>query len=357
MKVLLLPADSSGCRYYRMEEPAKAIRESGADVEIEIQTHLDVDGERNTGTGETVLRSVDAHGADVVVFQRPTNMMMLDAMRMLQAKGVACVVEIDDLLHAVSNAHAGHRAIVQDKADGRVLAMAREADMVTVTTPALLREYARHGRGRVIPNAIPRRILELPPAFERTPNIVHVGWTGSVFTHPHDLQMIGTGLRTALDRSPQTSRFSILGQARGAQERLGLARPPAELSWLGSVDHYLQELGSQFDVGLAPLRDDRFNRAKSWLKPLEFAARGVYVVRSVIDEYESLGIGLRAKSPKDWAKWVDRGITSSDYRANAAAAMRERVRAEHLTEHTVDRWLSAWRQALDHRTGARVYNR
>lgn len=353
MKVLLLPADKSGCRYYRMEEPARAIRESGADVEIDIQTHLDVDGERNTAAGTTLLRSVDVHGADVVVFQRPTNMMMLEAMRMLQARGIACAVEIDDLLHAVSNAHAGHKAIIREGADARMLAMAREADMVTVTTPALLGEYARHGRGAVIPNAIPRRIVDLPPAYERDSNIVQIGWTGSVYTHPHDLQVIGTGLKTALDRSPLTSRFSILGQSHGAQERLGLKNPPAEIQWLGNVDHYLQEIGSQFDIGVAPLRDDRFNRAKSWLKPLEYAARGVYAVRSPVVEYESLGLGMRAKSPKDWAKWIDRAIQDKDHRWAFAEAMREQVRASLLTEHTVDRWVSAWRQALDNRVKTR----
>lgn len=352
MKVLLLPADKSGCRYYRMEEPARAIRESGADVEIEIQIHLDVDGERREDT--TVIRSVDPHGADVVVFQRPTNHAMLQAMRILQRMGVACVVEIDDLLHAVSNAHAGYRAIIDQGAAARCQAMCREADLVTVSAQSLLGEYARHGRGHMIPNAIPRRVVDLPPAFERSPNIVQVGWTGSVYTHPHDLQMIGTGLRTALDRSPGRSRFSIIGQAHGARERLGLAQEIPEHGWLGSVDHYLQQIGHRLDVGIAPLRDDRFNRGKSYLKPMEFAARGVYVVRSVIAEYEALGIGMRAKSPKDWARFIDRAIQDPDHRRSLAEQMHERVRASHLTEHTVDRWVSAWHQALDNRVRSRA---
>lgn len=351
MKVLLLPADKSGCRYYRMEEPAKAIIESGADVEIEIQTYLDVDGERSGDT--TTLRSVDPHGADVVVFQRPTNMMMLDAMRMLQDKGVACVVEIDDLLHAVSNAHAGYGAIVKDDAAGRALAMAREADMVTVSSWSLLKEYARHGRGRMIPNAIPRRIAELTPAYERIgSDEVTAGWTGSVFTHPHDLQVMGTGVRTALDRCGDQLRFSVLGQAYGARERLGLAGEPTEIPWVPDVDEYLRMIGEQFDIGLAPLRDDRFNRAKSWLKPLEYASRGVYPIRSRTVEYESLGLGRAPKSPKDWATWIVRAATSADERRAYAEHQRQCVMHQHLTEHTVDRWISAWREALDHRTRA-----
>lgn len=350
MKVLLLPADASGCRYYRMEEPARAIREMGVNIEISVQTHLDVDGERRGG--ETILRSVDAGGADVVVFQRPTNMMMHDAMRLLQKKGVACVVEVDDLLHAVSRGHAGHETIIQEKAANRVMAMARDADLVTVSSESLLREYARHGRGRLIPNAIPRRITELRPAYERDPSVVMIGWTGSVGTHPHDLQTVGSGLRTALDRLGDRAEFAILGQATGAKERLSLDHDPIEFPWVNSVDTYLEMIGDKFDVGLAPLRDDRFNQAKSYLKPMEYAARGVFPIRSRVLEYDHLGIGWGVKSPKDWALAIAYMVNNHDYRREMAVAARDTVVARHLTEHTAELWLSAWKQALDNRVSS-----
>lgn len=350
MKVLLLRADQSGCAYYRMIEPARAIREAGIDIEIEIDDGLDVDGER--AGGSTSLHSVDPHGADVVVFQRPSNMMMLDAIRLLQVKGVACVVEIDDLFHAVSNAHAGHGGIIEDKAADRILDCAQQADLVTVTTKALARFYGRKTNVHIIPNAIPRRIAELPPAYLRGPEAITVGWTGSVFTHPHDLQEMGTGLRTALDRSQGKARFIILGQSMGAQERLGLASPPAEYPWLPDVDHYLQTVGREFDVGLAPLRDDKFNAAKSWLKPLEYAARGVYAIRSPTYEYTSLGIGRYCKNAKDWAIQITKAVQDPLMRGEYAEKMRDRVLDAHLTEHTAELWVAAWREALDIRARA-----
>jgi hypothetical protein len=350
VKALLLPVDNSGCGYYRMHEPARAIRESGADIEMEFDSGLDVDGERTQGV--TVLHSVNPHGADVVVFQRPTNMLNLDAMRMLQARGIACVVEIDDLMHGVSNAHAGYKGIIKDGAAHRVLQCAREADWVTVTSPALAREYGQHGRVSVIPNAIPRRIAELTPAYERPFRTLTVGWTGSVFTHPHDLQEVGTGLQTALTRSEGALRFAILGQAYGARERLGLGSDPIEYPWNASVDAYLESVGQLFDIGIAPLRDDKFNKSKSWLKPLEYAARGVYVIRSKVDEYERLGIGWRARSPKDWAQGITRAASDMDHRWVQTAINRETVLQKHLTEHTADLWLTAWRNALDQRARA-----
>ena len=123
---------------------------------------------------------MDAQGADVVVLQLPKTKAALEILRLLQAQGVAVVVELDDLMKGVAFGHMSYATLRHFKVATWAAACAREADLVTVTTPALLQEYAGHGRGVVIPNAVPRRIVELPPAYEREPETVTVGWTGSV---------------------------------------------------------------------------------------------------------------------------------------------------------------------------------
>jgi hypothetical protein len=203
----------------------------------------------------------------------------------------------------------------------------------------------------VVPNAVPRRIAELPPAYERAVDVVTIGWTGSVAGHPYDLQEVGSGLQQALDRTAGASRFLVLGVKDDARIRLGLAEEPHELPWLRDPDEYLAVMGQTFDIGLAPLRMDRFNECKSWLKPLEYAARGVYCVRARTSEYERLGLGLPARSPKDWARWTSLAVQDPDRRREVAAAAHETVLARHLTEHTAELWVAAWRTALD--TGAR----
>jgi hypothetical protein len=230
---------------------------------------------------------------------------------------------------------------------------ARAADMVTTTTPALLAEYAPHGRGHVIENAIPRRIAELPPAYEREPDVVTVGWTGSVVTHPYDLQVMGSGLQQALDATRGRSRFMVIGQKMNARQLLGLSEDPEESGWMPDIDEYVTAVGERFDIGIAPLRIDRFNTCKSWLKALEYSARGIPFVNSPSDEYERLGLGWRAKSPKDWTKALTSTINHRDRRTEQAIRAREAIVAGHLTEHRAQRWVAAWRQALDHRAAAR----
>jgi len=355
MRVLIVQSTvATGSAYYRVDEPARAVREAGLGVDVVVQQGLATTMRPGTVDGPPEVSEVDAQGADVVVLQLPKTAAMLQCARLLQSQGVAVVVEMDDLLSAVPFGSASYTSMVNGGMAQHGLACTREADFVTVSTPVLLAEYAAHGRGAVVPNAVPRRIAELPPAYERNPETMTIGWAGTVAGHPYDLQEMGSGLQQALDRTRTASRFVILGQKCDVRTRLGLAAEPDEVPWLPGVDAYLQRMGELFDVGIAPLRDDRFNAAKSWLKPLEYSARGVYCVRSRTGEYERLGLGVPARAAKDWAKWITAGVQDADRRREMAEAARERVLSQHLTEHTVEAWVGAWRTARDNRARARA---
>jgi hypothetical protein len=353
MNVLLASSGRAGPYYYRIQEPARAVEEAEVGVRVTVQQGLTTTMRPPPGGGVPEVVDVDAQGADVVVLQLPKTVEMLQCIRILQAQGVAVVVEMDDLLSAVPFGHNAHEQLVRKGMARRGAECAREADFVTTSTPALLEEYGPHGRGAVVPNAIPRRIAELTPAYDRTPEMVTVGWTGTVAGHPYDLQEMGSGLQQALDSTRGASQFLILGQKFDARERLRLSEEPEEVPWMMDVDAYSTAVGDLFDVGVAPLRIDRFNTSKSWLKALEFAARGVYFVRSPSAEYERLGLGMRARSPRDWAKWVTLGVQDADRRREHAVRAREAVLAAHLTEHTVGGWVAAWQQAIDNRMRSR----
>ncbi|TFV64152.1 hypothetical protein E4P41_02620 [Geodermatophilus sp. DF01-2] len=354
MNVLLCTTVFIGSLYHRMSEPARAVEEADLGIRVTVQRGLKTTmyPDPENPTGPMVVKEVDAQGADVVVLQLPKTREMLDCLRLLQAQGVAVVVELDDHLTALPPGHQGHDVLIR-KGVGRIAeACAREADFVTVSTPNLLREYASRGNGLVVPNAIPRRIAELPPAYEREPERVTVGWTGTVGTHPYDLQEMGSGLQQALDRTRGRSRFAIMGGGADAKHRLRLAEEPLQIPWVEDVDAFATAVGERFDIGVAPLRIDTFNNCKSWLKVLEYSARGVFAVRSPSAEYERLGLGYRAKRPRDWANGIARAIEDADWRREQTAAAREQVLAHHLTEHTAELWATAWRKAREHRSRA-----
>jgi hypothetical protein len=345
VKILMHPVDRYGCGFHRMTEPARAVAEQfGDEVEIDVRYTMDV---RTDDFGE--IAEVDLHGADVVVIQRPEHREWLPYLLQAQRQGAAVVVEVDDLLSAVPPGHAGYDEIRERRLDLLLLRCSQEADLVTASTPALLTEYARHGRGVVIPNAVHRRFAELPPAYEREPDPVSVGWTGAVNTHPYDLLETGTGLATAMSQTGGHAVFKVWSP-RGVAEQTGVTALQL-LNWERDPGKFLDSLGRQLDVGLAPLRDDRFNRAKSWLKPIEYAARGILAIRSGVGEY-TRAPGLAARQPRDWSRLVTRAVEDADWRRELAEADHRRVFARHLTEHTAEHWLAAWKQAADTRVQA-----
>ena len=345
MKVLIMHAGQDAQDFYRVSEPVRAVRDAGYDIEIEMSRGISTMVRPGEG-GE--VYEVDARGADVVVLQLPKTVAMLQTIRVLQDQGVAVIVEMDDLLSGIPFGFPSHQALVRQGMGLRAAECSRAADLVTTTTPALLQEYAPGpGRGAVIPNAVPRRTAELPPAYERSPETVTVGWTGSVYYHPYDLQEVGSGLQQALARTSGHSSFTVIGQKGNARDLLGLADEPTEIPWVTGIDTYLETVGDTFDIGIAPLRIDKFNTCKSWLKAMEFSARGVWFARSPSAEYERFGLGRRARNAKDWAKSLTWGIEHPDQRREEAERNREAVLAGHLTEHTAELWVAAWRTAAD----------
>jgi glycosyltransferase involved in cell wall biosynthesis len=101
----------------------------------------------------------------------------------------------------------------------------------------------------------------------------------------------------------------------------------------------------RFDVGLAPLLDSRFNRAKSDLKILEYGICGIPAVASKVLPYvgaiDHNASGLIAASPKDWIKSIRRLVEDPELRSRLGAAAR--VRAERRTvDRVITKWIDAY---------------
>jgi hypothetical protein len=82
------------------------------------------------------------------------------------------------------------------------------------------------------------------------------------------------------------------------------------------------------DIGIVPLRDTPFNRAKSAIKGLEYAAAGVPFIAQNLDSYASLrndlGVGRIAKRPTDWIRHI-KELLDVDIRREEAARNRLQI--------------------------------
>jgi hypothetical protein len=325
----------------------EVLRAAGHEIEVRPPQERDL---KLRMEGERVVEVLDVD-ADVMVFQRLTHSWMAQAVPLLRAKGVAVVVDIDDDLGSIHPRNPAYEAMhpryagLRDPRTRQVrrhswhhLSQAcRDATLVTVSTPALLKRYAAHGRGRVLYNYLPDIYYGVP----HTDSSV-VGWPASIQSHPDDPSAVGGAVARL---SAAGTDFRVVGDPTGVGAAFGLSADPRGRSgvdvaaWPAAV----AELG----VGIAPLADTRFNACKSWLKPLEMSALGVPWVASPRVEYARLhqkGAGVLADTPRRWHKELLRLVQDASLRrdrAEAGLAVAEGLRLRDNAWH----WLEAWGDA------------
>lgn len=332
MKVFALPADDSACRAYRIRYPAAAVA-AILGVEVEVAAPQ---WPQHKASGEVPVR-LNLEGADVLVCHRPSFPALVNELERQQRAGVALVVDIDDDLDNLPRKLKHLAAPWIDVAAQSQRAACRMADLVTCSTPALMEKYAPHGRGVVLRNCIPAWMLE----GSRESDGRTLGWAGLAAGHLGDLPVTGGAVADALEGSGW--RFKIVGPAEDVRQQLGLTSLPEATGGV-SLEDYQQALGS-LDVGIVPLAPTPFNRAKSGLKGLEYAARGVPFVASPTPEYLRLaeeGIGRIARTPADWRGHLRDLLRTEGLRIHLAHVARAVVAERHTYEAWAEEWGEAW---------------
>lgn len=327
--------------FYRLIWPAMVLQRDGYDVDIvsadpesshrsPIRWMFDKDGR---------VREVTIPETDVLVIQRPTELKLYEAVKIWQRHGIRIVVDMDDNLRDLtpgqnpgayrflhSDPHISHRW---------VQATIATADHVTVSTQALAHLYGRHKPHTILRNCVPAAYLTLP----RWEGENLIGWTGAVSYRYDDPSVVGGSLARLQARGYD---FGLVGPVDNVESAFRLIRPPMRVGAVPFQD-YPQAM-SMFTVGIAPLKDNAFNRCKSWLKPLEFMALGVPVVMSDMYEYRQLVSredGFFAAKVGHWYRYLDALLADRDLREEVSAFGRY-VASAHTYEGNAYRWWEAW---------------
>ena len=352
MKVLASNADNGGCGFYRVIAPVTVLKHSGLDVV------LDPEASTIKVVRDSNKRIVDIEPLDVdlVVLQRPLFADSNELIPILQSKGIAVVVEIDDDFWSVDTRHQGFEAWLPKTSPefnyDFLTSSCKSADLVTVSTPSLAR-MVPNDNTVVIRNCAPGFYLEAQAdrgdGWDWFEGHTVVGWTGNPGTHAGDLEVMGDALRRAVLAS--NARFLAIGDELTTKI---CGFEDGESAWSPWVDlkNYPQAVKA-LDVGIVPLRRSTFNECKSYLKGLEYAALGVAFVATPTSEYRmlnSFGVGDLAEYRHDWYKKLKRVIVNEKYRAEMVERGIEFAKA-HTYEKQAWRWAEAWEKALTIRRG------
>jgi hypothetical protein len=257
----------------------------------------------------------------------------------------------DDLLH-IPREHADAN-LLRPRAK-TVQRMLRHADAVFVSTPMLADSLAAQRPDvRVVPNGLDERLWGDRGAGAGPRRRVHGGPVRilcmGTATHEADFALIEPALARLEATFHGRVAIDMLGVSTRADLPEWINRPVMSLnasaSYPGFVNWITQEPG--WDIGLAPLVDSAFNRGKSAIKTLDYAALGMTVVASDVAPYRgSLADGpggmLVANEPGAWFAALSRLVRDAELRRGLAAGAVAAFNAQGTLASQAETRRAAW---------------
>ena len=263
----------------------------------------------------TSARRLATSETDLVLVQRMAVQDMEMADRIVDAcrrRGSRLLFEIDDDLFHLPKEHPESQAYA-----GRLEAakrLARSADVVLVSTETLRRQMlAFNAETIVLPNYLDDRLWRPPAASPQfNPADIRIVYAGTM-SHREDLELLGRAIRKLSPEYRDRIHLDVVGVADGAPGADWFHTIPVPPEIARSYPRFVEWIRARncWHWGVAPLLDTSFNRSKSALKFLEYAALGVPSICSDMPVYrdavrhEETGL-LIANDPDSWRDALER---------------------------------------------------
>jgi glycosyltransferase involved in cell wall biosynthesis len=262
--------------------------------------------------------------ADIIVVMRRDlreHCAMLMAMKDLKKP---VVLETDDFVHYVPPYNPGAKYYPPGSEASDIWASRQFGivDAVVTTTPGLKKLYRQlHPKIYVCPNMLdPDYWVDKYPKPKPHPGEVRIGWTGAN-AHWGDLRILKDVIPKILDKYPQV-KFHFIGQL--PDWWYDLRRKGRVVQHKFKTLHYYGEFiySLGYDIGVAPLLDNLFNRGKSQIRWMEYAVSKAAVVASPIWAYNKDPFGkakhnknlLFAKERDEWFNQLSKLIEDEKLR-------------------------------------------
>jgi hypothetical protein len=224
---------------------------------------------------------------DAVIIQRHS-LQDLDTARAFVADlakhDVRLLLDNDDALALLDQSHPEYSLLRQKSQVIEYLL--GEADHAWFSTEELMKTYGPSGSASVMPNSLDPRLWRRYryPRPTPTDGPLQVLYTGTA-THDADFDLV----LDAFDAWAPSDGFelTLIGAVRNPPQRQWLRVVPVPQSE-GSYSRFVRWLLDQgpFDIGVSPLVDNPFNRAKSDIKFLDYLGLGTLPVLSDLLPYQ-----------------------------------------------------------------------
>jgi hypothetical protein len=267
----------------------------------------------------------------------------LELVQRLSRQGVAVVWDKDDDISAtprrapVYRSYGGRRGVKRGFA--RSVEIAATASLMTTPSEHLAGRYRERGveHVEVIENHLAPE--DLDGVRPRHAGVV-IGITAGGEHHDDIKRLRIDQTLQRLLRAHDGVRVVTIGWGHDLPEHRHVHHPSVPIEELIATERH-------FDIGLAPLADTAFNRARSNVKLKEYAAAGAMWLASPVGPYVGMGKehGGALVADDDWYATLERFVLDSGARARLMERARAWVRGQ-ACDRVAARWEAAFVRAV-----------
>ncbi len=255
---------------------------------------------------------------DIVFFQRQyaaESVHMARLLKQMKEKGIVTIAHIDDNVWELPKSNPAY-STYQGDVIARFEAVIREAHAATTSTPYLKSLVQKHNPNVYIFRNLVEPIIENFKSSGRdNPDEIRIGWTGT--PHHHDDILIVEQALKEICRMYKQVKLVFMGYMPPNISGM-VTRDRWEFYEFVPVDGFYACFANlDFDIGIAPLENNRFNWGKTHRKFSEYGILKIPSVMSPIGPYLGLGdLGLTLMPKKNrhigWIQALRQGIEEKE---------------------------------------------
>jgi glycosyltransferase involved in cell wall biosynthesis len=346
MNIMWFYLDNLGCGSYRVKLPAFALETTKF-----AYNGLIWQEKMNPADFPELLQ-----GVNVAVFQRTAGEPFLSIMEMCKAYKIPVVYEMDDYLFDIPRHNPAAWFWIRKPVQKALREQLETADKILVSTVPLA-TAVQEVTGRPMTDihvcqnhlhevAFGEDILSQAGVYDNKDKVV-IGWQGST-THDVDFKEAIPALKRILEE-----RENVILRLFGDIPRSVRDSIPIDRVWVTEgvpFNIYPTKLKfCNFDIGIAPVSDSKFNSCKSNIKWLEYSACRFPTVASDVYPYRSIehGVtGFLARTENDWYEHLNTLIEDVDLRVRMGNQAYEHVWSTWSSIQRIESWKKAFSQLI-----------
>jgi hypothetical protein len=273
--------------------------------------------------------------SDLIIWQRQYAPESLVINRQLRKMGIPTIFHCDDNVWEIPPGNPAKSSYMPGSPEiNRFELLMSSCDAVTTSTPYLKELCSRFNRNvHILRNLVEPKIADFKHPGRDNPEEVRIGWTGTPH-HFDDIRIIEWSIKE-LWNLYKNVKFVFMGFSPVDKSILLNNINRWEYYEFVPVDAFYPSLANlDFDIGLAPLEDNRFNKAKTGRKAQEYAVLSIPMVLAPLSPYKDWVHGENCLKPKgnqpmEWVKDIKWMIDHPKERTVMAAKAHEQLIRNH----------------------------